>query len=300
MYQTNFASDFARKARYPHGGSTFSDAIDPKDCPGRRARSRRRAPTYYASLASAASTSTADAKRAAPATPRARSSITIATKSSPVATSWFNFASPAAQQVRTTVKALLRDCVKSQHPDMAIEILKSCASACSANNLSLSSVLQEKSVEGHTPLYWVIIKRPAESAAEDRQNIDLLTALLGLSTPLTPATISDVRLACLLMSDQVLFQRLRTSPEFAPMNTTDEMLLDATMPPDDIVVEDVASVLETRAIIQRSVELYLFENLGVVSDYTSETVQLILNGTRDAVAYELLLQVRRDASTCKT
>ncbi|KAJ7170495.1 hypothetical protein C8R43DRAFT_875992 [Mycena crocata] len=122
---------------------------------------------------------------------------------------------------------------------MAISILKSCADACATHGLSMSSVLQEKSVEGHTPLYWAIIKRPAESP-EDGQNLDLLTALLGLSTPLTPVTTSDVRLACLLMSDQALFQRLRASPEFAPMSATDELLLDTTMPPDDIFVENVA------------------------------------------------------------
>ncbi|KAJ7504306.1 hypothetical protein B0H11DRAFT_1710234 [Mycena galericulata] len=124
---------------------------------------------------------------------------------------------------------------------MAISILNSCAQACSTNNLSISAVLQEKSVENHTPLYWAIIKRPPESTEEDGQHPDLLTALLGLSTPLTPATVSDVRLACLLMSDQALFQRLRTSPKFAPMSATDEMLLDATMPPDDIVVENFES-----------------------------------------------------------
>jgi hypothetical protein len=120
---------------------------------------------------------------------------------------------------------------------VAISILKSCVDACAANGLSISTVLQEKSVEGHTPLYWAIIKRPAESAADE--NRDLLTALLALSTPLTPATVSDVRLACLLMSDQALFQQLRASPEFAPMSATDEMLLDATMPPDAILVENM-------------------------------------------------------------
>jgi hypothetical protein len=138
------------------------------------------------------------------------------------------------------VLGLVRDLVKLQptdHSIVAISILKSCVDACAANGLSISTVLQEKSVEGHTPLYWAIIKRPAESAVDE--NLDLLTALLALSTPLTPATVSDVRLACLLMSDQALFQQLRASPEFAPMSATDEMLLDATMPPDAILVENM-------------------------------------------------------------
>jgi hypothetical protein len=54
--------------------------------------------------------------------------------------------------------------------------------------------------------------------------------------------MSDVRLACLLTSDQVLFQRLRSSPEFEPLSPTDAMLLDATIPPDDICVENVDGV----------------------------------------------------------
>jgi hypothetical protein len=148
------------------------------------------------------------------------------------------------RQVRATVLGLVRDLVKLQpndHSVVAISILKSCADACATNGLSISTILQEKSVEGHTPLYWAIVKRPAESP-EPQEGNDLLTTLLSLSTPLTPATMSDVRLACLLTSDQALFQRLRNSPEFAPLSPTDEMLLDATIPPDEIMVENVDGV----------------------------------------------------------
>ncbi|KAJ6619851.1 hypothetical protein B0H10DRAFT_1946423 [Mycena sp. CBHHK59/15] len=164
-------------------------------------------------------------------------------KSPAQSSSWFNFASPTTRQVRATVLGLVRDLVKlqpSDHSGVATSILKSCADACTANGLSISAVLQENSVEGHTPLYWAIVKRPAEPAeGEDTSSPDLLTMLLSLSTPLTPATTSDVRLACLLTSDQALFQRLRNSPEFAPLSATDEILLDATIPPDDITVENV-------------------------------------------------------------
>ncbi|KAJ7255516.1 hypothetical protein B0H12DRAFT_1202187 [Mycena haematopus] len=155
--------------------------------------------------------------------------------------SWFNFGSSTTRQVRVTVLGLVRDLVKldpSDHSAVAISILKSCADACATNGLSISSILQENSVEGHTPLYWAIVKRPPESP-EPQENTDLLTTLLSLSSPLTPATMSDVRLACLLTSDQALFQRLRSSPEFEPLSPTDEMLLDATMPPDDITVQNV-------------------------------------------------------------
>ncbi|KAJ7446717.1 hypothetical protein FB451DRAFT_1291287 [Mycena latifolia] len=202
-------------------------------------------PAYEASVSPLPSTSVPEVKRPT------RSSILIAAKSPQVATSWFNFASPTARQVRATVLGLVRDLVKLQpndQSDVAISILKSCADACAANNLSINTVLQERSVEGHTPLYWAIIRRPAESAEKDTPDLDLLTALLTLATPLTPATTSDIRLACLLTSNQVLFQRLRTSPEFAPLSATDEMILDATMSLDDILVEDVGGDIGAFAV----------------------------------------------------
>lgn len=158
-------------------------------------------------------------------------------------TSWFNFsASRTAREVRTTVLGLVRDLVRYQHhnPTASVRILESCADACSSYSLSFSSLLQEKSIESHTPLYWAIVKRPPDINEDSSAQIpDLLTALLSYSTPLTLGTISEVRLACLLTSDQLLFQRLRLSPEFSPLSGTDEMLLGGTIPPDEISVEDI-------------------------------------------------------------
>ncbi|KAF7308764.1 hypothetical protein MKEN_01075500 [Mycena kentingensis (nom. inval.)] len=161
--------------------------------------------------------------------------------------SWFGFASPATRQVRTTVLGLVRDLVKTPADEtnsaVATSILKSCAEACSANGLSLSALLQEKSIEGHTAIYWAIVKRPAVATtsadASPPSSLDLLTALLSLAAPLTADTISDIRLACLLTSDQALFQRLRSSaPDFSPLSPTDQLLLDASSPPDSILVEN--------------------------------------------------------------
>ncbi|KAF7356529.1 hypothetical protein MVEN_00986500 [Mycena venus] len=214
-------------------------------------------PAYEASLAPVPSTSgpaipdaqRVDAKRVAGLSGLGSLSLLVSAKTPPVAAPWF-FTSSTTRQVRTTVLGIVRDLVKLQPTDqstVAISILKSCVDACAANGLSIATILQEKSVEGHTPLYWAIIKRPASTESQD-ENLDLLTALLALSTPLNPATVSDIRLACLLMSDQALFQQLRTSPEFAPMSATDQMLLDATMPPDEIFVEDVPGDLGAFAV----------------------------------------------------
>ncbi|KAF4562700.1 hypothetical protein EYR36_004094 [Pleurotus pulmonarius] len=153
----------------------------------------------------------------------------------------FGFSSRSGREVRTTVLGLVRDLVRHHNSDAtsALGILQSCAEACAAYDLSLSTILQERSVEDHTPLYWAIIKRqPDESMDEDMQIPDLLTTLLSFSAPLTPETISEIRLACLITSDQQLFQRLRLSPEFSPLSGTDQMILGGSIPPDDITVED--------------------------------------------------------------
>jgi hypothetical protein len=153
-------------------------------------------------------------------------------------TAWFNFGSSrTSKEVRATVLGLVRDLVKQQFSGPgAAGILDSCAEACDAHDISYPSLLQERSIENHTPIYWAIVKRPSEPPNPDYY--DLITALLTRTAPLTPSTISDIRLACLLTSDQALFQRLRLSPAFSPVSGTDEMLLGESIQPDAIGVED--------------------------------------------------------------
>jgi hypothetical protein len=144
------------------------------------------------------------------------------------------------------VLGLIRGLVRQPKPSPSYEalgVLESCAAACANFNLSLSSLLQERFIEGHTPIYWAIIKRPAETSIIDDSDgapiPDFLTTLISFADPLTPETKSEIRLACLLTSDQALFQRLRLLPEFSPLSGTDQILLGASMPPDGIVVDDV-------------------------------------------------------------
>ncbi|KAF8637676.1 hypothetical protein AX16_010751 [Volvariella volvacea WC 439] len=150
--------------------------------------------------------------------------------------------SRTSREVRTTVQGLIRDLVREQALDASapIGILRSCADACANNALSLSDLLQEKSIEGHTPLYWAVLKRrPEEEITEETTVPDLLTALLSFAAPLKPDAISEIRVACLLSSDQLLFQRLRMTPEFSSVSPADQMLLGEGVPPDSILVEDV-------------------------------------------------------------
>ncbi|KAE9400209.1 hypothetical protein BT96DRAFT_881491 [Gymnopus androsaceus JB14] len=161
----------------------------------------------------------------------------------PVASSWWSFGtSQTTREIRTTVLGLVRDLVKmkSGNAIAAQSILESCAEACSGNSLSLSSLLQEKSIESHTPLYWAIVNRPSENSDEGLNGTsDLLTTLLSYTAPLSPDVLAEVRQACLIRDDQLLFQRFRLSPEFASLSGTDEMLLGESMIPDDVTVENL-------------------------------------------------------------
>ncbi|THH18334.1 hypothetical protein EW146_g2643 [Bondarzewia mesenterica] len=103
----------------------------------------------------------------------------------------------------------------------------------------------EPFIEGHMPVYWAIVKRPTVPAKADRQNTRLDTesdalvmALLTASSPITPATISEVRLGCLHHSDHWLFQHIKQHvKEFSQLTGTDEMLLEDSG--DLVAIEEV-------------------------------------------------------------
>ncbi|KAL1762266.1 hypothetical protein FB107DRAFT_199472 [Schizophyllum commune] len=161
--------------------------------------------------------------------------------------------SKSSREVRTTVKALIQDIIVQQSPPEACRgILQSCAESCKAYDIPLHSILQERYMEERTPLYWAIVKR-----AEERQTSstspssspptpdpsdpsDTTLILLALAAPLTADTISDIRAACLVFSDNALFQRLRMAPEFSSLSPAEQILFngEATVP-DSVRVEDV-------------------------------------------------------------
>ncbi|KAI0683997.1 hypothetical protein BC835DRAFT_1392290 [Cytidiella melzeri] len=151
----------------------------------------------------------------------------------------FGQAARAAQEVRQTVLSLLRDVVTVPDPQSALLLLQNCQETCAAHGLDFSLILQERSVERHTPIYWAIIKRPHEDA--NPSGIDLVKEILSMASPLSEDTISEIFLACLTNSDQKLFQRLRRTAAFAGLSGSDEMLLGGNVPPDDVLVEEVPS-----------------------------------------------------------
>ncbi|KII91156.1 hypothetical protein PLICRDRAFT_37851 [Plicaturopsis crispa FD-325 SS-3] len=165
----------------------------------------------------------------------------------PKSKGWFSFgASRTKTEVRSTTLGLVRDLVRQEAIVDAASagIIASCGEACAAHNLSFSALLQEPSIEGHTPMYWAIVKRPPAllrpPPPDDRLPL-LLDVLLDHAAPLTPGTVADIRHACLLAADEALFQRLRRHPQFSPLSGTEEMLWGAAppWPRDDVRVEEV-------------------------------------------------------------
>ena len=141
--------------------------------------------------------------------------------------------SQQAKEVRSTVRSIIRDVVKQPKTSASMGLLDSCADACASNNLCFSDILQEPSIEGHPAIYWAIVKRPSPD------DFELITALMSYSAPLTAETMTAVRLACLHVGDQALFQCLWRSPEYGALSGADRMLLGVSSPPDTMDVEEL-------------------------------------------------------------
>jgi hypothetical protein len=102
-----------------------------------------------------------------------------------------------------------------------------CGRICESGGLKLSTVLQEPLIEGQTPLYWAILNRPRTSSQDDNAAWDaLVVALLDECGSLTETTITSVRLACMLTSNNVLLQYLFWHfRALSPLSSGDIMML---------------------------------------------------------------------------
>ncbi|EMD32990.1 hypothetical protein CERSUDRAFT_118418 [Gelatoporia subvermispora B] len=157
---------------------------------------------------------------------------------------WFIFdrvqQARTAQQVKVTVVSLIRDVVKQAEVGAFSTILQNCAETCKTYNIDFGALLCEQSIEGHSPIYWAIIKRSSEPTSSTspggRNESKLVETLLRLAAPFNDTALSEIRLACLQNSDQILFQRLK--PLFTRLSGPEDILLGGTHPPDDIEVEE--------------------------------------------------------------
>ncbi|KAF8839830.1 hypothetical protein BDN67DRAFT_709907 [Paxillus ammoniavirescens] len=160
--------------------------------------------------------------------------------------SWFSLlpftSSSSAKQVRQSIITIVHDLMlppsdsSAGAPPNPDKVLASAAESCAKHKLSLSTILQGLSIAEHSPMYWAVVDYREE----------LLVALLKYSRPLLAHTISDIRRACLISSNQALFHALRVRrPPFhgtdglqlRSLHATSDTLLLGARPADEIHVE---------------------------------------------------------------
>ncbi|KAG9036684.1 hypothetical protein FRB95_008268 [Tulasnella sp. JGI-2019a] len=128
------------------------------------------------------------------------------------------------EEVRQTVLALLRGVIQKgegQNSATTIDIIQCCIAACSARGMSFDKIAQERSIQGHTPLYWSIVKiTSGSSSLPQAQNslappsnpsgtdfIPVFNLLVAL--PLTPDGYADAIQACIMTSSHAMLERLQ-------------------------------------------------------------------------------------------
>lgn len=140
------------------------------------------------------------------------------------------------EDVRKTVRGLIHDVVQLTSPmrsniEAAEGLLDSCASSCKAQHLSLARILQERTIEGHSALYWAIAMRQSvrQDDKDARRGGDaFILAVVKHAVPLAPGAITELRNACSAVSDNTLYQQIRFIPGVFPLPGTDRMLLHGT------------------------------------------------------------------------
>jgi hypothetical protein len=145
-------------------------------------------------------------------------------------------------EARETVKSCIQSLLLSGQPseESRISAFSTCVQACKGVGLHLPSVLQEPLIEGQTPVYWAILNRPATTSEVDATTSDAtITALLNACGSLKETTISSVRLACMLISNNALLQHLFWNfPELSPLSMKDRMLLGPSGGGDIVEVDE--------------------------------------------------------------
>ncbi|KAF7297261.1 hypothetical protein MIND_00959300 [Mycena indigotica] len=145
------------------------------------------------------------------------------------------------QKVKTGVQKILTDLLlKQNNIDTETEgfgILEDCSKICATHKVDLGGMLREKSIDGHTALYWAIVKRRkvlplpdtelqkrvGQSWQAEEALPRLIQELLSFMKPLTPDATADARLACLHAGDTWLFQCIRS---YSAPTATDLRLLE--------------------------------------------------------------------------
>ncbi|KAG1766352.1 hypothetical protein EV702DRAFT_1150637 [Suillus placidus] len=127
------------------------------------------------------------------------------------------------KQKRAAVLSRIRDIVLAPNfiPSSVAPDLNACAAALPA--AELSDILTKLNIEGHTALYWAIVN--------DRPQA--LWAFCKLISSFPPVCVSDMRMACMITSDNAMFMSLNLGGQSEIRRV--RRILDC--PPDKIEVQ---------------------------------------------------------------
>jgi len=148
----------------------------------------------------------------------------------------------AEAEARGTVQHCIHSLLSHSHPSAEDRsaTLWECFQACENGGLDFSAVIQEPLIAEQTPVYWAILNRRATSSEVDSAAFDaLIVALLKACGSFHETTITSVRVACMLTSNNALLQRLFWQfPGLSPLSARDGLLLGPSGEGDVVDVEE--------------------------------------------------------------
>ena len=132
-----------------------------------------------------------------------------------------------------TVRASIRNLLQREMTlDESYGIVSSCASTCHSNRLDFSCILQERSIEGHSPIFWAILSRynsfrnlsfmPHNLVEQTKQ---FLIWFLSHVTQMTVVGRAELRSVALVVADNDLLQRLHALPGVNQLSGIERVLL---------------------------------------------------------------------------
>ncbi|KAI0253754.1 hypothetical protein BJV78DRAFT_1191888 [Lactifluus subvellereus] len=141
------------------------------------------------------------------------------------------------EAVRSSILSLL---FSPPSDEERTSVFSMCGQICKNGGLKFSTVLQEPLIEGQTPVYWAILNRPRASSQDDDAAWDaLVVALLDECGSLSETTVTSVRLACMLTSNNALLQYLFWQfRALSPLSSSDIMMLRPLGGGDAVDVEE--------------------------------------------------------------
>ncbi|KAI9449582.1 hypothetical protein BJY52DRAFT_1155786 [Lactarius psammicola] len=143
----------------------------------------------------------------------------------------------ASEAVKSTIQSLLsRDLPNGEYDT----VIQECEQICTNGGLDLSVVLQEPLIDGKPPVYWAILNRTTmPSRSSDAALHALVLSLLSPCRVLNETTITSIRHACMVTSNNALLQHLFWHfPALSPLSRSDTMLLSSAGGGDVVDVDE--------------------------------------------------------------